>query len=470
MPEVLNSSVITMGPSRAPARAMFKAIGLRDEDLQKPLIGIANTWTEIGPCNYHLKSLADHVKAGIRAAGGTPLEFNTVSISDGITMGTEGMKTSLISRDLIADSIELVARGNHLDGLVCLSGCDKTNPGVVMALARMNLPGLVLYGGSIDPGRYENRDVTIQDVFEAVGAQAAGKITLEQLKELENQACPGAGSCGGQFTANTMATVMEFLGISPMGLNSITASDPQKREAARKCGELVMRLIRENIRPRDILTKQSLENAILGVVATGGSTNAVLHLLAIAHEADVALDIDEFDSLSQKTPLLTDLKPAGRYVAADLHHAGGIALVAKRLAEAKLLHTNCMTVTGRTLGEEAQHAKETPGQRVIAALDQPFKPTGGLVILKGNLASEGCVVKVSASGLIRHHGPARVFDSEEDAFKAVKDHQIQPGDVVVIRYEGPRGGPGMREMLGVTSAIVGAGLGESVALITDGRF
>ena len=470
MPEVLNSSVITMGPSRAPARAMFKAIGLRDEDLQKPLIGIANTWTEIGPCNYHLKSLADHVKAGIRAAGGTPLEFNTVSISDGITMGTEGMKTSLISRDLIADSIELVARGNHLDGLVCLSGCDKTNPGVVMALARMNLPGLVLYGGSIDPGRYENRDVTIQDVFEAVGAQAAGKITLEQLKELENQACPGAGSCGGQFTANTMATVMEFLGISPMGLNSITASDPQKREAARKCGELVMRLIRENIRPRDILTKQSLENAILGVAATGGSTNAVLHLLAIAHEADVALDIDEFDSLSQKTPLLTDLKPAGRYVAADLHHAGGIALVAKRLAEAKLLHTNCMTVTGRTLGEEAQHAKETPGQRVIAALDQPFKPTGGLVILKGNLASEGCVVKVSASGLIRHHGPARVFDSEEDAFKAVKDHQIQPGDVVVIRYEGPRGGPGMREMLGVTSAIVGAGLGESVALITDGRF
>ncbi|MFO0815384.1 MAG: dihydroxy-acid dehydratase [Gemmatales bacterium] len=470
MPETLNSDAITAGPSRAPARAMLKAIGLSDADLRKPLIGIANTWTEIGPCNYHLRTLAEHVKAGIRAAGGTPLEFNTVSISDGITMGAEGMRTSLISREVIADSIELVARGNHLDGLVCLSGCDKTNPGVVMALARLNLPGLVLYGGSIDPGRYDNRDVTIQDVFEAVGAQAAGKITLQQLQDLEDKACPGAGSCGGQFTANTMATVMEFLGISPMGLNSITATDPKKADAAKRCGELVLDLVKQKRKPRDILTRQALENAIVGVAATGGSTNAVLHLLAIAHEAEVKLDIDEFHHLSMKTPLLTDMKPGGRFVAADLHRAGGIALVAKRLAEAKLLHANCLTVTGRTIGDEAKAARETPGQEVVASVAKPFKSTGGLAILHGNLASEGCVVKASASGQARHTGPARVFDSEEAAFAAVQQKQIKSGDVVVIRYEGPRGGPGMREMLGVTSAIMGAGLGDSVALLTDGRF
>jgi dihydroxy-acid dehydratase len=470
MPEPLNSAAITQGPSRAPARAMLKAIGLSDADLRKPLIGIANTWTEIGPCNFHLRTLAEHVKAGIQAAGGTPLEFNTVSISDGITMGAEGMRTSLISREVIADSIELVARGNHLDGLVCLSGCDKTNPGVVMALARLNLPGLVLYGGSIDPGRYDNRDVTIQDVFEAVGAQAAGKITLQQLKDLEDKACPGAGSCGGQFTANTMATVMEFLGISPMGLNSITATDPKKADAAKRCGELVLDLVKKGTKPRDILTKQALENAIVGVAATGGSTNAVLHLLAIAQEAEVKLDIDEFHHLSMKTPLLTDMKPGGRYVAADLHRAGGIALVAKRLAEAKMVHTNCLTVTGRTLGEEAKEAHESPGQEVVATVAKPFKPTGGLAILYGNLASEGCVVKASASGQTRHTGPARVFDSEESAFAAVQQKQITAGDVIVIRYEGPQGGPGMREMLGVTSAIMGAGLGDSVALLTDGRF
>jgi dihydroxy-acid dehydratase len=449
---------------------MLKAIGLSDDDLRKPLIGIANTWTEIGPCNYHLRELAEHVKAGIRAAGGTPLEFNTVSISDGITMGAEGMKTSLISREVIADSIELVARGNHLDGLVCLSGCDKTNPGVVMALARLNLPGLVLYGGSIDPGMYANRDVTIQDVFEAVGAQSAGKITLQQLKDLEDKACPGAGSCGGQFTANTMATVMEFLGISPMGLNSITANDPAKAQAAKRCGELVMELVKKQTKPRDILTKQALENAIVGVAATGGSTNAVLHLLAIAHEAEVKLDIDEFHHLSMKTPLLTDMKPGGRFVAADLHRAGGIALVAQRLVNANMVHTDCLTVTGRTLGDEAKAAKEAPGQEVVATIEKPFKATGGLVILHGNLASEGCVVKVSASGQSKHSGPARCFDSEEAAFAAVQKNQIQAGDVVVIRYEGPKGGPGMREMLGVTSAIMGAGLGDTVALITDGRF
>lgn len=470
MPETLNSHAITQGPSRAPARAMLKAIGLSDDDLRKPLIGIANTWTEIGPCNYHLRELAEHVKAGIRAAGGTPLEFNTVSISDGITMGAEGMKTSLISREVIADSIELVARGNHLDGLVCLSGCDKTNPGVVMALARLNLPGLVLYGGSIDPGKYANRDVTIQDVFEAVGAQSVGKITLQQLKDLEDKACPGAGSCGGQFTANTMATVMEFIGISPMGFNSITANDPAKAQAAKRCGELVMELVKKQTKPRDILTKQALENAIVGVAATGGSTNAVLHLLAIAHEAEVKLDIDEFHHLSMKTPLLTDMKPGGRFVAADLHRAGGIALVAQRLVNAKMVHTDCLTVTGRTLGDEARDAKEAPGQEVVATMEKPFKATGGLVILHGNLASEGCVVKVSAAGQSKHSGPARCFDSEEAAFAAVQKNQIQAGDVVVIRYEGPKGGPGMREMLGVTSAIMGAGLGDTVALITDGRF
>lgn len=470
MPTTLSSYAITQGPSRAPARAMLKAIGLTDDDLKKPLIGIANTWTEIGPCNFHLRALAEHVKAGVRAAGGTPLEFNTVSISDGITMGAEGMRTSLISREVIADSIELVARGNHLDGLVCLSGCDKTNPGVVMALARLNLPGLVLYGGSIDPGRYENHNVTIQDVFEAVGAQAAGKMSLTQLKDLEDHACPGAGSCGGQFTANTMATVMEFLGISPMGLNSITANDPRKADAAKQCGELVMQLVKNQTKPRDILTKKSLENAIVGVAATGGSTNAVLHLLAIAHEAEVKLDIDEFHHLSMKTPLITDLKPAGHFVAADLHQAGGIALVAQRLSNASMLHNDCPTVTGRSLGSEAALAKETPGQEVVRTTQKPFKPTGGLVVVHGNLASEGCVVKASASGQTHHQGPARCFDGEEAAFAAVQAKQIKAGDIIVIRYEGPKGGPGMREMLGVTSAIMGAGLGDSVALITDGRF
>ena len=464
------SRAITEGPNRAPARAMLKAAGFTDKDLSQPLIGVANTWIEIGPCNFHLRRLAAKVKEGIRAAGGTPMEFNTVSISDGISMGAEGMKCSLISREVIADSIELVARGNHLDALVCISGCDKTNPGVVMALARLDIPGLVLYGGSIAPGQLAGHDLTIQDVFEAVGAHGRGKITAEQLKAIEDSACPGAGACGGQFTANTMSTVLEFLGISPLGSNGIPAVVDEKDEAAFGAGKLVMELLSRDLRPSQILTRKSVENAIAAVAATGGSTNAVLHLLAIACEAGVKLELDDFDRISSRTPLLADLKPGGRFVATDLYRAGGIPLVVRRLLEAGLLNSQAMTVTGRSIGEEAKSAVETPGQEVVRPLSAPIKPTGGLVILKGNLAPEGCVVKVAGHERMTHRGPACVFDREEDAFQAVQRGEIKAGDVVVIRYEGPKGGPGMREMLGVTAALVGAGLGDSVALLTDGRF
>lgn len=464
------SGVITDGPDRAPTRAMLKAAGFSDEDLRRPIIGVANTWIEIGPCNYHLRRLAVKVKEGIRAAGGTPMEFNTVSISDGISMGVEGMKCSLISREVIADSIELVARGNHFDGLVCLSGCDKTNPGVVMALARLDIPGLALYGGSIAPGHLGDKDLTIQDVFEAVGAYASKRIDANQFLAVENAACPGAGACGGQFTANTMSTVMEFLGISPMGSNGIPATVAEKDEAAFNAGKLVMELLRRDLRPSKILTRKSIENAIASVAATGGSTNAVLHLLAIAREAGVELSIDDFDKISDRTPLIADLKPGGRFVASDLYHAGGIQLVAKRLLDAGLIHGDTITVTGKTLAEAAQMTRETAGQEVVRATNNPLKATGGLVILKGNLAPEGCVVKVAGHERMIHRGPARVFDREEDAFAAVQAGQIKDNDVVVIRYEGPKGGPGMREMLGVTAALVGAGLGDSVALLTDGRF
>ena len=464
------SSIVTDGPDRAPSRAMLKAVGFTDEDLSRPIVGVANTWIEIGPCNFHLRALAAKVKEGIRAAGGTPMEFNTVSISDGISMGVEGMKCSLISRELIADSIELVARGNHFDALVCLSGCDKTNPGVVMALARLNIPGLALYGGSIAPGHLGERDLTIQDVFEAVGAYGSGRINENEFKAVENSACPGAGACGGQFTANTMSTVMEFLGISPMGSNGIPATVAEKEEAAFNAGKLVIEMLRRDLRPAQIITRKSIENAIASVAATGGSTNAVLHLLAIAREAGVELTIDDFDVVSTRTPLIADLKPGGRFVASDLYKAGGIQLVAKRLIDAGLIHEDALTVTGKTIGEAAQMTRETPGQEVVTPLARPLKATGGLVILRGNLAPEGCVVKVAGHERMIHKGPAKVFDREEDAFHAVKHGQIKPNDVVVIRYEGPKGGPGMREMLGVTAALVGAGLGDSVALLTDGRF
>lgn len=465
-----HSRAITAGPDRAPARAMFKAIGFKDADLERPLIGVANTWTEIGPCNYHLRRLAAKVKEGIRAAGGTPLEFNTVSISDGITMGSQGMKTSLISREVIADSIELVARGNHFDAMVALSGCDKTIPGTVMALARINVPGLMLYGGSIMYGEHGARRLTIQDVFEAVGAFNAGKISADELRAIENSACPGPGACGGQFTANTMATAFEMLGISPMGLGDVPAMDPRKDEVAFECGRLVMDLLNQGITPRQIISRKGMENAIAGVLATGGSTNAVLHLLAVAREAGVRLSIDDFDKISRKTPVLADLKPWGRFTAPEMYRAGGMALVARRLLRAGLLHASAMTVTGRTMGDEAKAAHEAPGQEVIRPFENPLKPTGGMAVLRGSLAPEGCVIKLVGHERMIHRGPARVFNQEEDAFAAVKQGRIKPGDVVVIRYEGPKGGPGMREMLGVTGAIVGAGLGESVALMTDGRF
>jgi dihydroxy-acid dehydratase len=449
---------------------MLRAAGLEDDDFRKPLIGIANTWIEIGPCNYHLRELAQHVRDGIRAAGGTSLEFNTVSISDGITMGTEGMRASLISREVIADSIELVTRGNLFDGLIVLVGCDKTIPAGVMALARLNIPGLVLYGGSIAPGKFEGHSVTIQDVFEAVGAHARGKMSDSRLKELERTACPGAGACGGQFTANTMALVCEFLGIAPMGLSSVPATNAGKAHAGEVAGKLTLDLLKRNLTPSKIITKSAIENAIAGVAATGGSTNAVLHLLAIAREAGISLSIDDFDRISSVTPILADLKPGGRFVATDLFAAGGTALLAKRMLQAELLHGECLTVTGRTLAEEATDSEETPGQQVVRSKSNPIKPSGGLVILKGNLAPEGCVMKVAGHDTLNFRGTARVFDSEEAAFTAVENGEIKAGDVVVIRYEGPRGGPGMREMLAVTAALVGAGLGDSVALLTDGRF
>ena len=461
---------LTTGPSRAPARAMLKAVGFSDADLKKPLIGVANTWIEIGPCNFHLRELAVYVKEGIRRAGGTPMEFNTVSISDGITMGTEGMKASLVSREVIADSIELVARGNGFDGLVVLVGCDKTIPAASMALARLNIPGLVLYGGSIAPGHFQGHDVTIQDVFEAVGAHGAGRMTDAELCDLEATACPGAGACGGQFTANTMAVASEFLGIAALGSGSVPANDPKKADVARTAGERVMELVRQNLRPRDILTKAAFENAIASVATTGGSTNAVLHLLAIAREAGVDLTLADFDRISSGVPLLADLKPSGRFVATDLHAAGGSALLAKRLVEGGFVNADATTVTGRTLGAEAGLGVETPGQEVVRPASRPIKKTGGLAILHGSLAPEGCVVKLSGTGRVSHRGPARVFDSEEATFEAVQRQAIKPDDVVIIRYEGPSGGPGMREMLAVTAAIMGAGIGDQVALVTDGRF
>jgi len=464
------SHTLTDGAHRAPARAMLRASGLRDEDFKKPLVGVANTWIEIGPCNYHLRELARHVKEGIRAAGGTPLEFNTVSISDGITMGTEGMRTSLVSREVIADSIELVTRGNLFDALIVLVGCDKTIPGGIMALARLNIPGLILYGGSIAPGQFEGHSVTIQDVFEAVGTHARGGMTDAQLRSLEGAACPGAGACGGQFTANTMALVCEFLGIAPMGLSSIPATNAAKENAGYRTGELVLDLLQRDLTPSKIITRKAIENAIAGVAATGGSTNAVLHLLAIASEAKLPVSIDDFDRISSKVPIIADLKPGGRFVATDLYAAGGTALVAKRLLEAGLLRGDAITVTGRTLAEEAAAAKEAPAQQVVRKLGAPLKATGGLVILKGNLAPDGCVLKVAGHDVQNFRGPARVFDNEEAAFAAVEKNIIKPGDVIVIRYEGPKGGPGMREMLAVTAALVGAGLGDSVALLTDGRF
>ena len=461
---------ITDGRDRAPARAMFKAIGFSDDDLRKPIIGVANTWIETMPCNFHLRRLSAKVKEGIRAAGGTPMEFNTIAISDGETMGTEGMKASLVSREVIADSIELVCRGQLFDAVVCVVGCDKTIPAAAMALARMNLPGLVLYGGTIAPGVYRGKDVTIQDVFEAVGANAAGKMTDAELLELENVACPNAGACGGQYTANTMSTVMELIGLSPMGFNGIPAMDPRKDEVAFRCGEIVMNLLAKTILPKDVLTHSAFENAIAGVACTGGSTNAVLHLLAIAREMGVSLVIEDFQKISERTPLLANLKPAGKYVAADVDKAGGIPVIAKRLLDAKLAHGAALTVTGRSFAEEAGAAVETPGQPVIAPLDQPLKKTGGLVILHGNIAPEGCVVKISGHERLTHRGPARIFESEEAAMSAVTSKQIKAGDVVVIRNEGPSGGPGMREMLHVTAALVGEGLGDEVALVTDGRF
>ncbi|CAA9444932.1 MAG: Dihydroxy-acid dehydratase [uncultured Rubrobacteraceae bacterium] len=464
------SRTILEGRDRAPARAMLRAIGFDDEALSKPIVGVAHTWIETMPCNFNQRRLAERVKEGILAAGGTPMELNTIAISDGVTMGTEGMKASLVSREVIADSIELVGRGHMFDAVVSIVGCDKTIPGAAMALVRLGVPGIVVYGGSIDPGRFKGREVTIQEVFEAVGAHAAGRMSDEDLKEMEENACPNAGACGGQFTANTMAMVLEFLGLSPMGSASPPANDLRKDEVCIEAGRLVMDLLHRGLTPADILTKGSFENAIAAGAATGGSTNLVLHLLAIAREAGVPLDIDDFDRVSERTPIIADMKPGGRYTAVALDRAGGSKLLGKRLVEAGLVDGDQLTPTGRTIAEEVEGAEETPGQDVVVPVESPLKETGGLVILKGNLAPEGCVVKVAGYTRLRHEGPARVFDSEEEAMEAAQNGHIVEGDVVVIRYEGPKGGPGMREMLGVTAALVGQGLGESVALLTDGRF
>lgn len=466
----LKSYTITQGRDRAPARAMLKAIGFTDEDLKKPIIGIANTWIETMPCNFNLRELATKVKEGVRAAGGTPMEFNTVAISDGVTMGTEGMKASLISREVIADSIELVARGHMFDGIVALVACDKTIPAAAMALLRLNIPGVILYGGTIMPGEHNGRALTIQDVFEAVGANAAGRIDDAELKAIEDRACPGAGACGGQFTANTMATVMEMIGLSAFGTASTPQVDPHKDEIAFRCGQVVLDAVNNDRKPRDIATRIAFENAIASVAATGGSTNSVLHLLAMAREAGVDLKIDDFQTVSGRTPLLVDLKPAGKFVALDVDKAGGWPVVAKRLVDGKYVDGSAMTVTGRTFAEEASEAKETAGQEVIKPLVSPIKSSGGLVILRGSLAPQGCVIKVTGIERKGQRGPARVFNCEEEAMQAVLNGSIKAGDVVVIRYEGPKGGPGMREMLGVTGAIMGAGLGDTVALLTDGRF
>jgi dihydroxy-acid dehydratase len=464
------SRTILEGRDRAPARSYLKGMGFSEEDLNKPIVGVAHSWIETMPCNYNQRRLAERVKEGVRAAGGTPMELNTIAISDGITMGTEGMKASLVSREVIADSIELVGRGHMFDAVVSIVGCDKTLPGAAMALVRLGVPGCIVYGGSIAPGRFKGRDVTIGEVFEAVGANAVGRMSDEDLKEIEDHACPGAGACGGQFTANTMAMILEFLGLSPMGSASPPAEDLRKDEVCVEAGKLAMDMLHRGLTPRDILTREAFENAIAAGAATGGSTNLVLHLLALAREANVPLDIDDFDRVSDRTPIVADLKPGGRYTAVDLDRAGGSKLLGRRLVEAGLVDGSQLTPTGRTVAEEVDGAEETPGQDVIFPIDSPLKETGGLVILKGNLAPEGCVVKVAGYTRLRHEGPARVFESEEEAMEAAQNGQIVEGDVVVIRYEGPKGGPGMREMLGVTAAIVGQGLGESVALLTDGRF
>jgi len=465
-----HSHALTDGPDRAPARAMLKAIGFTDDDLARPLVGVATTWIETMPCNFNQRRLAEFVKEGIRAGGGTPMEFNTISVSDGVSMGTEGMKASLVSREVVADSIELVVRGHLLDGVVCLVGCDKTLPGAAMAMARLDVPGLILYNGTIYPGTYKGRDLTVVSVFEAVGAYRAGKIGLEELYDIESAACPGAGACGGQFTANTMSMVLEFLGLSPAGLNGIPAEDPAKDAAARQAGELAMTLVRHDVRPSSIVTRAAIENAIASVAATGGSTNGVLHLLAIAHELGIPLSIDDFDAIAERTPIVADMVPGGRYTAADLYDAGGVALVMRELLKRGLVHGEEKNVDGRTMAKIAADARETEGQKVILPIEAPLKETGGLAILRGSLAPEGCVIKLAGHERRQHRGPARVFDSETACFEAVKNRQIKAGDVVVIRYEGPVGGPGMQEMLSVTAALVGEGLGDSVALLTDGRF
>jgi dihydroxy-acid dehydratase len=464
------SAAVFDGPDRAAARAYMKGIGFDDDALRRPTVAIANTWTEAMPCNFGLRGLAEHIKQGVRAAGGTPMEFNTVAISDGITMGTKGMKASLVSREVIADSIELMVRGYQFDAVVALSACDKTIPGAVMALARLDIPGVMLYGGSIAPGRWHDKDVTIVDLFEAIGAHAAGDMSDEELRSLEDVASPGYGACGGQFTANTMACAFEALGISPGGSAMVPAEDSDKATVAERIGELVMRVLADDLRPSKVITRNSLENAIAMVCASGGSTNGVLHLLAVAREAGIELAIDDFERISKRTPLLADLKPGGRFVATDLYRAGGVPLILNRLAEAGLLHEDAITVSGRTIGEEAAAASEEPGQEVVRALSDPLKPAGGLAILRGNLAPDGAVVKLAGTERTGQSGPARVFESEEDCFRAIKDQAIEPGDMIVIRNEGPAGGPGMREMLQVTAALVGEGLGEQVALLTDGRF
>ncbi len=464
------SRVILDGPDRAQARAYLRGIGYDDDALSRPMVAIANTWTETMPCNFHLRRLAEKVKEGVREAGGTPMEFNTIAISDGITMGTEGMRASLVSRELIADSIELVVRGHMFDAVIALSGCDKTIPGCVMALARLDIPSLMLYGGSIAPGRWRGKDVTIQDVFEGIGAHAAGDLNDDELRDLESHASPGAGACGGQFTANTMAMAFEVLGISPVGSSMVPAEDGKKGQVAAECGRLVLDVLERDLRPSSLITREGLENAIAAGAMSGGSTNLVLHLLAVANEAGVQLDLDDFDRIAWNTPLLADLKPSGRFVATDLYRAGGVPLVIKRLKETGLLHEDAMSVTGQTLGELADQAEETEGQQVVLPPEKAIKPNGGFAILRGNLAPDGCVVKLSGHDRVEHRGPARVFEREEDAFAAVTASEINPGDVVVIRNEGPAGGPGMREMLHVTAALVGEGLGDSVALLTDGRF
>ncbi len=469
-PAKRQSRAITDGPDRAGARAMLKGTGFTDEDLARPLIGVCTTWIETMPCNLNQRDLAVHVKRGVRDAGGTPMEFNTISVSDGVAMGTEGMRCSLVSREVIADSIELVARGHLFDGLVCLVACDKTNPAAVMALGRLDIPGVVLYAGSIAPGVFRGRDVTVGDVYEAIGAYAAGKLSVEELHELESVACPGAGACGGQFTANTMSTILEFLGVSPPGLNGIPALSPRKDEAGYECGRLAVDLVRRDVRPSQIVTREALENAAASVVATGGSTNGVLHLLAIAHEFGIEFTIDDFDRVAARTPVLADMKPWGRFHATDVYHAGGVALVARELAKQELVHGEAPTVDGRSLGQVATAVVERPGQEVVHPIERPIKASGGIRVLRGNLAPEGCVIKLAGHERTRHRGPARVFENEQDAFAAVKSRRIQPGDVVVIRYEGPAGAPGMPEMLQVTAAIIGEGLGDSVALMTDGRF